>query len=393
MNEYGFNQKKIEYKGLLDSEKEINENLKKNFDFDGNYKFYGLIDHSWYQKYKQYLFDLINGKTNKEFDEYDVDLVDTKVEDKIFCFPEELRSFHFISNFEVVTKNFINLLSKNFKLSAPKEFDKIFLCYVLIGGKCLIRRDRKNINDNYITYYENNKNNNIDFWLQIQNDKQRKKHINIIVKYSLWYYLGIINYNFNDEQKDIFDEEGNNIGYFIRNCDINRSQILNNMKISNLINDPKYPIFREENSLNIELIPKLNSILACLSLFTEFKDEIFHNSKNNNDFTSSKLFANFFKLFPNNNYEKEKQYIFNLMPIKENVKSYFLEIIKLFEDEFSNIIKKEQNPKINELDENLGKNKFLQEKEKGSIIQKLFFSVNEIKIYCLECSLTTYNFE
>ena len=115
--------------------------------------------------------------------------------------------------------------------------------------------------------------------------------------------------------------------------------------------------------------------MTCLSLFIEFKIEIFNNSSNNN-FITSKLFANFFNIFkaPNNNYDKEVKEIFNLLPIKGRIQSYFLEIIKLFEDEFSNITKKEQNPKMN-YDENLGKNKFLQEKQNGSIIQKLFFSV------------------
>ena len=99
----------------------------------------------------------------------------------------------------------------------------------------MIRTDKNDKCNNYITYYENNKNNNVDFWLKIDNYEQRIKHIDIILKSNLWYYLGIINYNFNDEQKDIFDDKGNNIGYLIRNCDIIRSNYLYNMKNSKLI--------------------------------------------------------------------------------------------------------------------------------------------------------------
>ena len=62
----------------------------------------------------------------------------------------------------------------------------------------MIRRDRKNENKIYITFYEQNKNKNIDYWIEIKDKKQRKKHINLILKYSLWYYLGIINYHSND---------------------------------------------------------------------------------------------------------------------------------------------------------------------------------------------------
>ena len=93
----------------MDSEKEINENLHKNFDFVGKLEIYGLIDHSWYQKYKQYLFCLLSGKTNNLF-AYDFYSLNAKSEKKIFCLPDNYHSFNFRSNFDV-TKKFINLLS------------------------------------------------------------------------------------------------------------------------------------------------------------------------------------------------------------------------------------------------------------------------------------------
>ena len=39
---------------------------------------------------------------------------------------------------------------------------------VTIGGKCMIRRDRKGVSNNYMTFYEENKPNNVDFWLNIE---------------------------------------------------------------------------------------------------------------------------------------------------------------------------------------------------------------------------------
>ena len=184
MDEKTFILKKEEYKGLLESEKEINESLNSNIDFNDKYKNYGILDHSWYQKYKKYLFDLMSGKTNAIFEDYDFDSLNTKTEEKIYCLKNEEYPFNFITNFEGVSKNFINLLKKNFSSKTQKKFD-IILNFAIFGGQCLIIEDKNDENDNYITFYEQNKINNIDFWLEITNKKERKKHINFILKYNL----------------------------------------------------------------------------------------------------------------------------------------------------------------------------------------------------------------
>ena len=57
----------------------------------------------------------------------------------------------------------------------------------------MIRKDRKNELKNYITFYEENTNNNIDFFLIIEDKNQIKKHLNLILNNNLWFYLGLIN--------------------------------------------------------------------------------------------------------------------------------------------------------------------------------------------------------
>ena len=85
MDETNFYKKVEEKEELENSEKEIHESLKNSFCFDGKYKKYGLVDYSWYQKYKQYLFELIDGKRNDIFD-FDPKDAEIKRENKLFCF-------------------------------------------------------------------------------------------------------------------------------------------------------------------------------------------------------------------------------------------------------------------------------------------------------------------
>ena len=109
MDELNFNKKVKEKEELEKSEKEIQEKLNDVFYYDGNnrnYKKYGLLDYFWYQKYKDYLFNLINGKTNDIF-HFEFKEVDLKVENKFFCFINQNQNYNynFIINFKLVTQN------------------------------------------------------------------------------------------------------------------------------------------------------------------------------------------------------------------------------------------------------------------------------------------------
>ena len=169
--------------------------MLKNAAFNGTYKNFGLLDYSWYIKYKTYLNDLLTGKTNKIYTFIKED-IDIKTEIKIYCFGNENRSFSFVSNFVLVTEKLISIISINNNIDLKK-----MIYSILIGGQCMIRLDRYVPKDNYITFYEDNTNNNIDFWLMIEDKQQRIKHLNIILNNNLWYYLGLINFDYQDKKK------------------------------------------------------------------------------------------------------------------------------------------------------------------------------------------------
>ena len=312
-------QKKKEYFDLCNSEREIKQALQNPTYFDGNYTKYALLDYEWYKKYKQYLFNLVNKHKNEKFN-YDINALEAKTEEKIFCFINEKNEsdeFNFISDFVLVTEQFINSLSYNFN-----KIDKKLLLNemrdIMVGGNCIIRKNRTGNSYNYITFYEENKSNNIDFWLMIKDKKQRESHLNFILNNNLWYYLGFINFNYHDEQKEIYDENGNKIGLFYRNCDSERSKFLDDMKNNNLNNNHHYQQIKATIFVNIELIPKVNSILACLSSFKELTSDLINYSKDNR-FKIIKLFANFFNLYPNNNCYNEIKSISGLLLLNKDI--------------------------------------------------------------------------
>ena len=295
MNEKYISLKKREFEELQKSEVEIKNSLANPNCFDGNYQKYYLFNNKWYQEYKKYLVDLLSGKTNKEY-KYDVKSLKTDNEEKIFCFINDTDSFNFLTNFVVVNKNFVNLLINNFD---SEEEIKVILSRnwdIIMGSQCIIRRDKNNPTINYITFFEEKKENKIDFYLDIDDKEEMEKHINLILNNNLWFYLGLINFNHKDEEKEIFDDKGNKIGIIICNCEPERSKLLESMKIKNIINDSNYQQSKDKKLINIEKIPKINSILVCLYLFNEFKNELFVYSQDINN-KNAKLFADFFKIF------------------------------------------------------------------------------------------------
>ena len=175
---------KKELEELYKNEKEIKKKLVENTTFKGTYKEYYLLDYACYKKYKVYLNNLVYKGKYTPF-KYDESLEAT-TEDKFFFFSEkELDTFHFISNFIIVNKKFMELLSKNYKNKNQllESFSSIIL-----GGQCMIRKDGNNDCNHYITYYEEDKNNNVDFYTKINDIEQIKIHLNLILNHNLWFY-------------------------------------------------------------------------------------------------------------------------------------------------------------------------------------------------------------
>ena len=108
------------------------------------------------------------------------------------------------------------------------------------------------------------------------------------------------------------------------------------------------------DNTNNEIISKIHSILACLSLFNEFKNEFIVYSQEINN-KMAKLFVNFFKIFGQKNPDNEINAISGLIK-EQDIKNTFSQLLDLLEDEYfiNNNIKK--NIDTSDYDENIIKN-------------------------------------
>ena len=100
------------------NENEIKNNLEKSTIYNGNYKKYLLLDSNWYQKYKNYLNDILSGQENNNFNCSEMDV---KIDKNMIFYLEKYYYYNSINKFVVIRENYINLLYKKF----PSEKDKI----------------------------------------------------------------------------------------------------------------------------------------------------------------------------------------------------------------------------------------------------------------------------
>ena len=173
--------KKI-YDELCHGENIIKEKLHSNkISYNDGYEIYGVLDKNWVQRYKQYLTDYLNNKLKQEFN-YNINELRTEHEEKIFCIinGNVNNSYKFPVKYILVTSNFISMITKYFN---PKEVNYLNgrLYEIFIGGKCIIRKDKRNDLKHYITLlYDENDDNYVDF---ILNFKSKENMEDILILY------------------------------------------------------------------------------------------------------------------------------------------------------------------------------------------------------------------
>ena len=227
--------KKYELKKILEElcngEKIIIEKLHSNkTSYKNGYEKYGVFDKSWVQRYKGYIIDYLNGKSNQEFN-YDINELKPKLDEKIFCIikGDNYNKYSFPKQYVLVTSNFISMIAKYFNHKENKIYDRLY--DIFIGGKCIIRKDKRNDLEHYITLlYDENDDNYVDFILSFEIKENMEEHLDFILKNDFFYYVELIKYS-NEPEKIIKDFENDIIlGYIYRNCDEKRGKFLLEMK-------------------------------------------------------------------------------------------------------------------------------------------------------------------
>ena len=374
-----------EYKELLNGEEEIKKELDKPGGLEKGYKVYYLLDNKWVEDYKY----LISNKKYKESKNLlKVSLILKKDEDKDFTYVHKSFGFSFPCNFALVTQNFIDLLCKNFSEKEQNQL-KGESFKIIIGGKCLIMKEQDNENSSfaYITLYNEKKgkfNNNIDYFLEINDRKELNKNLNYILKSNIWNYFKALNYSYRDEYAKIINSQRIKIGYLV----LNNSYIKQIEEIYNYMQE-KINIRMNANQMKDIKFDKIYSFLLCLYNIKDLNNNLskYYNDKNKIiikmliDFILSKKLD-----------DKIKEYFLEL--IKSNdYKIIIKDILEKINSELSNEnIYDKQNNHVAQYDEIKAKNKFLENNKNPSIIKKMFFITKEEILLCNECNMSMYNF-
>ena len=287
---------------------------------------YGVLDKNWVDSYKKYLFDSLNDKVREKF--IFKESFDPESEEKIFCLITENKYYNFPVNFTLVSEQFINLLSKNIK--DKKYLYKLkFSIYdiAFLIDKFIIRKDIRSDDNYYITLYDENKKNNVDFILyySIDDKNEIQKNLKLIFNNDFLHYIEINNFSYEEESNIIFNDRKEKIGYLLRNCDKDRCQYIFRMKNKSNLNNNNLNLCNSinlNNSLNNNMINNMNDKMALLNLNGNSNINMnFMNNNNNNFFNGSVNMNNNYISYLKNELQKSKKVIEDQKVIINNLQN------------------------------------------------------------------------
>ena len=272
---------------------------------------YGLLNKNWIEKYKKYYnyehflqkneFISPSYKQNIFFDitvllpKFDESSLNDDVEDikNLNC--------SIPINFTLVSINFLNLIKQHFYNSQNKDlinlnFDGL-IYEILIGGKCIFIKDKKNPNSYLIQEYKeyniNNMNSNtyeIHYILRFIDKPKRDRDLNLILSSGLSEYLAKRNITPKPFQK-LYNSNNELIGYFFNLLikDENKTKCMLNLSLrktsnhnidNNLNHKTSTSTSIKTKEINNIIDPFLHSVLLCFYQIEEIKN-YFLNKDNN----------------------------------------------------------------------------------------------------------------
>ena len=386
-----------EYIILYNIDNEIKAELNDSVGIEKGFKKYGTLDTEWFEKYKTFLSNYYESGKKGNI-KYNINSVIPKIEDKDYSYIGQNNTFGFPCNFSFVTQQFMSLLSNNFKKDNDKNRINNELYKIAIGGNCIIMKDHHDeIKDFiYIVIYDlkkGNINNNIDYILNITDNKEYDKACDYILKNNIWNYLKKINFLIEDEYKEIFNKNNKKIGFIVRNGTLNRIKELKKLEFENIMIQKKNVGLLQQPKTNYQINNKFNSVLLCLYHIKYFINELINYCSNNiNKKYIISLFPYFINFVKGIIFNKNNQSIISGLIETENYNKIIIDIFEKINSELSN----EQNE--NEFDQDdpqFDEKKIIENflnyhNNKSSIIEKLFYILEESAIYCRECKLTNY---
>jgi len=385
--------RKDEIKELNDFEQKIITNNNNN---EKTFEIYGLLNDEWIEKYKnKFNYNLQKLQFNNNFSDniFKVSDLLPKFENLELEYGEEKIRINFPNNFSLVSKKFINLITKNFEIE--EERNRILnLCYEgYRTKKGLYIKDNK---ENMVLYYRFFSENNrfkIKFILKYSEEIFMNKELKMIHQQGFNDYK--IKRNIKSPKQAIYDDNGEKIGYIY--FYLSPNQIHNNNLKMNYNN--RNNIYEDTTKDNLYLLnnSKLNSIFLCLYQIEDLKQGALVNNVINQNEAIRTLneFLKQFQILKKDSFNK----IHSIFNFKSEVPRYYKKIISMIFNKLNpeknlenkNALENQFN-QANQYDEKGGKELFLRNNKKDSIIQNLFYCIKEKKISCLNCGLNVYKF-
>ena len=217
-------EKTKEIKDIFFFENEIKKKIKCRNIPKPIFKKYGLLNKEFFVKYKESLYNKQKENLFNNDSFFPLFIENNEI------YNGQIYSFFVPNNFIIVTEKFIKLLFGTFEQKYKQILNEL-LFDIIIGGECIIIKDKKYENINYISLYKSNNqefcyNNNIDYILIYDNQQKMEMCINNFLQYNFLNYFNIrdINLENNEKQKIICNEE--EIGSIIPSNNLNFSETL-----------------------------------------------------------------------------------------------------------------------------------------------------------------------
>ena len=366
---------------ITEGENEIKVNITKltNNIFQ---KEYFLLDKNWFNKYQ----DILYNKSNENI--FKIQFF-PNFKNRTYVFGNKSYTFSIPTSFVLVKKELIQNFDKNEQNRVPN------LIYdVIIGGNCLIIKNKNYINAFYVSLYDYNNtfqyNNDINFILIYKDTQESTCELYKILQKGFLSYLDENKIKQDGKSHDIFNSKGEIIGNIIHYTELQYTytyKLLNEknvFKSNNLKNEIK----------NFEMNQILHSIMLCLFQTKLLVNEL-NNDKNRSTNKMVQLFVDYFQ-----NIQKDCSKVnFKLnSQINPSMTGTYKDIIS---EMFSKLDKElaiskmkdtYKQGQINQFSETISKNKINEEIKNSSIIKKIFYTTFEIKVIC-NCGISNYSYE
>ena len=379
--------KSLQIKLINEGEMEIKDNIiKLNNIWKKNY---GLLDKDLFNEYQKFLYSMENDAKIQ---------FPLKFDNNIYNFENQSYKLSIPRNIVLVKEEIIYCYLNDFDKNAPNQPQSL-IYDVLIGGECLIIQDKTYNNVYYVSKYNINNscqyNNGIDYILIFKDANEFNGELNKIIQKGFSSYLNDYNITQKETYHDILNSKGILIARIIYNF-MKETVTLNTLKENNVLKEenPKTEIKKIKATSEINQV--LHLIMLCLFRTTPLVKELYNDYKTRKTIMGQLFVEYFLNIQNQKNCSKVNSKLNSqLSPnITENYKNIIFEMFSKLNKELSTSIMKNtyKHGQINQFSETISKNKINEEIKNSSIIQKLFYTIFEIKAIC-NCGISNYSYE